>query len=88
MDIDIHINRQNDLKKINIWFILLTAGMFWNIKDKNQLQKGFRNLDYLINYYLTKYGIWYARRSFVRLLSSWIINILKFKYLVGWLSLY
>ena len=31
--------------------------MFWNIKDKNQLQKGFRNLDNLMNYHLSKTGM-------------------------------
>jgi len=25
--------------------------------QKNQLQKGFRNLDYLLNYHLAKYGM-------------------------------
>lgn len=55
--IDSYINRQNDLKKLNIGFILLTDGMCWDNKDKNQLQKGFRNLDYLMNYHLAKYGM-------------------------------
>ena len=31
--------------------------MCWDNKDKNQLQKGFRNLDYLMNYHLAKYGM-------------------------------
>lgn len=55
--IDSYINRQNDLKKLNIGFALLTDGYCWDNKDKNQLQKGFRNLDYLLNYHLAKYGM-------------------------------
>lgn len=55
--IDSYINRQNDLKKIGIGFALLTDGFCWDNKDKNQLQKGFRNLDYLLNYHLAKYGM-------------------------------
>ena len=55
--IDSYINRQNDLKKINIGFILLTDGLCWGNKNKNQLQKGFRNLNYLMNYHLAKYGM-------------------------------
>ncbi|MBQ6841174.1 MAG: type II restriction endonuclease [Bacilli bacterium] len=55
--IDSYINRQNDLAKINIGFALLTDGMCWDNKAKNQLQKGFRNLDNLMNYHLSKIGM-------------------------------
>lgn len=55
--IDSYINRQNDLEKLNIGFALLTDGMCWDNKDKNQLQKGFRNLDNLMNYHLSKVGM-------------------------------
>lgn len=55
--IDSYINRQHDLRKVNIAFALLTDGLCWDNKDKNQLQKGFRNLDYLLNYHLAKYGM-------------------------------
>jgi type II restriction enzyme len=55
--IDSYINRQNDLEKLNIGFALLTDGMCWDNKDKNQLQKGFRNLDNLMNYHLSKTGM-------------------------------
>lgn len=55
--IDSYINRQHDLRKVNIGFALLTDGLCWDNKDKNQLQKGFRNLDYLLNYHLAKYGM-------------------------------
>lgn len=55
--IDSYINRQNDLSKLGIGFALLTDGMCWDNKDKNQLQKGFRNLDNLMNYHLAKTGM-------------------------------
>jgi len=55
--IDSYINRQNDLKKLKIGFLLITDGFCWDNKNKNQLQKGFRNLDYLLNYHLAKYGM-------------------------------
>ena len=55
--IDSYINRQNDLAKLGIGFALLTDGMCWDNKDKNQLQKGFRNLDNLMNYHLSKTGM-------------------------------
>ena len=55
--IDSYINRQNDLAKISCGLILITDGNCWNNKEKNQLQKGFRNLDYLMNYNLAKKGL-------------------------------
>lgn len=55
--IDSYINRQNDLNKINMGFVLLTDGLCWDNKSKNQLQKGFRNLNYLMNFYLAKNGM-------------------------------
>ena len=55
--IDSYINRQYDLDKINMGFILLTDGLCWDNKSKNQLQKGFRNLNYLMNFYLAKNGM-------------------------------
>lgn len=55
--IDSYINRQSDLNKINIGFALLTDGLCWDNKSKNQLQKGFRNLNYLMNFYLAKNGM-------------------------------
>lgn len=54
--IDSYINRQNDLKKANIRFSLVTDGNCW-MSAKNQLQKGFRHMDYLINFNLLKNGI-------------------------------
>lgn len=55
--IDSYINRQHDLDKINMGFVLLTDGLCWDNKSKNQLQKGFRNLNYLMNFYLAKNGM-------------------------------
>lgn len=55
--IDSYINRQSDLNKINIGFALLTDGLCWDNKSKNQLQKGFRNLNYLMNFHLAKDGM-------------------------------
>lgn len=55
--IDSYINRQHDLEKINMGFVLLTDGLCWDNKTKSQLQKGFRNLNYLMNFYLAKNGM-------------------------------
>lgn len=55
--IDSYINRQKDLADTGIGFALLTDGMCWDNKDKNQLQKGFRKLDNLLNYHLAKVGM-------------------------------
>lgn len=55
--IDSYINRQRDLDKLNMKFALITDGLCWDNKSKNQLQKGFRNMDYLMNFYLAKNGM-------------------------------
>ncbi|MGN1295325.1 MAG: DpnII family type II restriction endonuclease [Bacilli bacterium] len=55
--IDSYINRQNDLKSNGIGFVLITDGNCWSNKDKNQLQKGFRHLNCLLNFYLAKEGM-------------------------------
>lgn len=55
--IDSYINRQSDLDKLNMGFVLITDGLCWDNKSKNQLQKGFRNLNYLMNFYLAKNGM-------------------------------
>ena len=54
--IDSYINRQNDLKRVNIQFSLVTDGNCW-MSAKNKLQKGFRYLDYLISFNFLKNGI-------------------------------
>ena len=53
--IDSYINRQNDLKSNGINFALITDGKCWQ-GTTNQLRKGFRHLDYLLNYKMTKNG--------------------------------
>lgn len=55
--IDSYINRKNDLDKLGIGFALLTDGLCWDNRNKNQLQKAFRNLDNLMNYHLMKTGM-------------------------------
>ena len=55
--IDSYINRQHDLEKINMGFVLITDGLCWDNKANNQLQKGFRNMNYLMNFYLAKNGM-------------------------------
>ena len=54
--IDSYINRQVDLRKNNIDFALITDGNCWR-GTTNQLQKGFRHLNYLINYKMLKNGV-------------------------------
>lgn len=56
--IDSYINRQNDLIKAGIEFVLITDGeKCWGNNTKSQLLKGFRNLKYLMNYNLAKDGM-------------------------------
>lgn len=54
--IDSYINRQADLLKNNIWFALITDGNCWR-RAINQLQKGFRHLNFLMNYKMLKNGV-------------------------------
>lgn len=54
--IDSYINRQNDLYSIGIGFSLVTDGKCWSTAS-NQLQKGFRHLNYLQNFYMLKHGM-------------------------------
>ena len=55
--IDSYINRQVDLERNGIIFSLITDGKCWNNQDKNQLTKGFRHLNYLMNYNLAQNGM-------------------------------
>lgn len=55
--IDSYINRQADLARNNIVFFLITDGKCWDNENKNQLTKGFRHLNYLMNYNLAKNGM-------------------------------
>lgn len=54
--IDSYINRQNDLKSAGIDFALVTDGKCWS-SASNQLSKGFRHLDFLLNFYMLKHGM-------------------------------
>lgn len=53
--IDSYSNRNFELKSNNIKFIYLTDGIkCWGNTDKNQLSKGFKSIDYIINYHMLK----------------------------------
>ena len=54
--IDSYINRQADLALNNIGFVLITDGKCWK-GITNQLYKGFRHLEYLMNFRLAKSGM-------------------------------
>lgn len=54
--IDSYINRQADLRRNNIDFALITDGNCWR-GTTNQLQKGYRHLNYLMNYKMLKSGV-------------------------------
>lgn len=54
--IDSYINRQADLLRNNIRFALITDGNCWR-GTTNQLQKGYRHLQFLMNYKMLKNGI-------------------------------
>lgn len=55
--IDSYINRQRDLSSAGIEFSLVTDGKdCWN-SATSQLNKGFRHLKYLQNYYMLKHGM-------------------------------
>lgn len=54
--IDSYINRQSDLRRNNVDFALITDGNCWR-GTTNQLQKGFRHLNYLLNYKMLKNGV-------------------------------
>ena len=53
--IDSYINRRADLRNNQIEFCLITDGHCWQ-GTTNQLRKGFRRLDYLLNYKMIKSG--------------------------------
>ncbi|WP_294545224.1 DpnII family type II restriction endonuclease [Bacteroides acidifaciens] len=54
--IDSYITRQGNLKSSGIGFALVTDGKCWSTAS-NQLLKGFRHLDYLLNFYMLKHGM-------------------------------
>lgn len=54
--IDSYITRQDNLKASGIDFALVTDGKCWSTVS-NQLLKGFRHLDFLLNFYMLKHGM-------------------------------
>ena len=54
--IDSYINRQLDLKDNGIDFALVTDGSCW-AGATNQLAKGFRHLNFLMNFHMLKHGM-------------------------------
>jgi type II restriction enzyme len=54
--VDSYIQRQSELKKHGFEFIWITDGDGWS-KQKNQLDKAFRNIDYLLNIYFVRLGL-------------------------------
>ena len=55
--IDSYINRQNDLNNVGIEFSLVTDGKGCWTSATNQLNKGFRHMKYLQNFYMLKNGM-------------------------------
>ncbi|WP_207667956.1 DpnII family type II restriction endonuclease [Clostridium botulinum] len=56
--IDSYINRQEDLRNNSIKFALITDGKkCWGNERKPQLLKGFRHLNYLLNFNMSKNGM-------------------------------
>ena len=54
--VDSYINRQEELKENGIKFIWVTDGYGWK-GQKNQIEKGFNNIDYLLNLNFCKNGL-------------------------------
>lgn len=54
--VDSYINRQNDLDKYGFEFIWVTDGYGWK-RQKNQIRKGFNQVDYLMNLHFVREGL-------------------------------
>lgn len=54
--VDSYINRQNDLKEDGFYFIWITDGEGWK-GQRNQIKKGFRKIDYLLNLHFVREGL-------------------------------
>lgn len=54
--VDSYINRQTDLKEDGFHFIWITDGEGWK-GQKNQIKKGFRRVDYLLNLHFVREGL-------------------------------
>ena len=55
--VDSYINRQEELKENGFEFIWITDGYGWK-GQKNQIEKGFRKVNYLLNLHFVRKGLW------------------------------
>ncbi len=54
--VDSYINRQNELQENGFKFIWVTDGYGWK-GQKNQIEKGFNNIDFVLNLHFSRTGI-------------------------------
>jgi len=54
--VDSYINRQEELKEVGFEFIWITDGYGWK-GQKNQIEKGFRKVNYLLNLHFVRKGL-------------------------------
>lgn len=54
--VDSYIKRQNELKEAGWEFIWITDGPGWK-NQRNQISKGFREIDFILNLYFVKKGL-------------------------------
>jgi len=54
--VDSYIERQNELRENGFEFIWITDGVGWR-EQKNQIEKGFTKIDYLLNLHFVRMGL-------------------------------
>jgi len=54
--VDSYIERQNELRENGFEFIWITDGVGWK-EQKNQIEKGFTKIDYLLNLHFVRMGL-------------------------------
>jgi len=54
--VDSYIERQNELRENGFDFIWITDGTGWK-EQKNQIEKGFKKIDYLLNLHFVRMGL-------------------------------
>jgi type II restriction enzyme len=54
--VDSYIERQNELRENGFEFIWITDGIGWR-EQKNQIEKGFVKIDYLLNLHFVRIGL-------------------------------
>ena len=54
--VDSYIERQNELRENGFRFIWITDGIGWR-EQKNQIEKGFTKIDYLLNLHFVRMGL-------------------------------